>query len=143
MELAPQTHYAISPGAAEALYVATDLGFWKTDSPAMFCRDVQINDTAYRRLDPVYFAWLRSRLALAKEAAKSGRIDPAAFDELRNRFAGIEAWLLDHFGAQTHHGRHPQPDAAGVRPATGGNRESAVRACVPRQRENSSGYSPR
>ncbi|HUE00636.1 MAG TPA: hypothetical protein VMR62_13770 [Bryobacteraceae bacterium] len=101
MELATQTHYAISPGAAEALYVATDLGFWKTDSPATFCRDVQINDTAYRRLDPVYFAWLRSRLALAKEAAKSGRIDPAEFDELRNRFAGIEAWSLDHFGAQT------------------------------------------
>lgn len=101
MELAAQTHYAISPGAAEALYVATDLCFWKTDSPATFCRDVQINETAYRRLDPEYFAWLRSRLALAKEATKSKRIDPAEFDELRNRFTGIEGWALDHFGAQS------------------------------------------
>jgi hypothetical protein len=100
MELATQTHYAISPGAAEALYVATDLGFWKTDSPATFCRDVQINNTAYRRLDPEYFAWLRSRLALAKAAAKSGRIDPAGFENLRGRFSEIEAWALEHFGPQ-------------------------------------------
>ena len=100
MELATRTHYAISPGAAEALYVATDLCFWKTDSPATFCRDVQINETAYRRLDPEYFAWLRSRLALAKEAAKSKRIDPAGFEELRGRFSEIEAWALDRFGPQ-------------------------------------------
>jgi hypothetical protein len=100
MELATRTHYAISPGAAQALYVATDLCFWKTDSPATFCRDVQINETAYRRLDPEYFAWLRSRLALAKEAAKSKRIDPAGFEELRGRFSEIEAWALDRFGPQ-------------------------------------------
>jgi hypothetical protein len=94
-----------SPALAEpgydALYVATDLRSWRTTDPSVFCRDVQINDTAYRRLDPEYFAWLRSRLALAKEPAKSGRIDPAAFDELGNRLTGIEAWALDHFGAQT------------------------------------------
>jgi hypothetical protein len=83
-----------------ALYVATDLRSWRTEEPLAFCRDVQINDTAYRRLDPEYFAWLRSRLTLAEEAAGLGRIDPAGFEELRGRFQAIEAWALDHFGPQ-------------------------------------------
>jgi hypothetical protein len=100
MSLPLTAEYAKSPGAAEALYVATDLSFWKTDSPSAFSRDVQVNDTAYRRLDPEYFAWLRSRLALAKESASLGRIDPAGFEELRGRFTQIEAWALDHFGPQ-------------------------------------------
>jgi hypothetical protein len=101
MELANRTQYAISHGADEALYVATDLSSWKTDRAATFSRDVQINDTAYRRLDPEYFAWLRSKLTLAKEAADKGRIDRAAFDDLRIRFQEIEAWALEHFGAQS------------------------------------------
>lgn len=100
MSLPLTVEYAKSPGADEALYVATDLSFWETDSPSAFSMDVQVNDTAYRRLDPEYFAWLRSRLALAKEAASLGRIDAAAFEELRGRFSGIEAWALDHFGPQ-------------------------------------------
>lgn len=100
MSLPLRTQYAKSSGAAEALYVTTDLSFWKTDSASAFCRDVQVNDTAYRRLDPEYFAWLRSRLALAKEAASLGRIDPAGYEELRGRFQEIEAWALDHFGPQ-------------------------------------------
>jgi hypothetical protein len=100
MSLFVAAKYAKSTVATEAIYVATDLGFWKTDSPSAFCRDVQIDDTAYRRLDPEYFAWLRSRVALAKEAASLGRIDRAGFEELRRRFAEIEAWALDHFGPQ-------------------------------------------
>lgn len=83
------------------MYVATDLSSWKTGQPTTFSRDVQVNDTAYRRLDPEYFAWLRSKLTLAKEAASLGRLDPAAYQELQNRFAEIETWALDHFGAQT------------------------------------------
>lgn len=100
MSLPLSTQYAKSPRAADALYVATDLSFWKTDSPVTFCRDVQVNDTAYRSLDPEYFAWLRSRLALAKEAAGLGRIDPAGYEGLRGRFQEIEAWALNHFGPQ-------------------------------------------
>ncbi len=42
-----------------------------------------------------------------KEAADKGRIDRAAFDELRARFQEIEAWALEHFGAQAFAGRHP------------------------------------
>jgi hypothetical protein len=61
---------------------------------------VQVNGTAYRRLDPEYFAWLRSRVAVAKEAATLGRIDPTGFEELCGRFAQIETWALEHFGAQ-------------------------------------------
>ncbi|MCC6389109.1 MAG: hypothetical protein IT167_00800 [Bryobacterales bacterium] len=100
MSLPLATQYAKSPSEAEAIYVATDLGFWKTNSPSSFCRDVQINDTAYRRLDPEYFAWLRSKLALVKEALGAGRIDRGAYDELCDRFQQVEAWALHHFGPQ-------------------------------------------
>jgi predicted P-loop ATPase len=54
--------------------VSTTLGYWQTDRPDAFNRDVQINDTAYRRLDPEYYAWLRSRMHMAKLAALAGRL---------------------------------------------------------------------
>lgn len=44
-----------------AMYVSTSLEQWITNEPAVFARDVQIDDTAYRRLDPEYYAWLRSK----------------------------------------------------------------------------------
>ena len=82
------------------LFVSTSLDTWATNQPEAFTRDFQINDTCYRRLDPEYFAWLRGKLALAKEAADLGRIDRAAFDELRSRFQEIEAWALEHFSSR-------------------------------------------
>ncbi len=127
MELATLTHYAKSPGADEALYVTTDLGFWRTSQSSTFCRDVQINDTAYRRLDPEYFAWLRGKLALVKEAADLSRVDRAGFDELRSRFQEIEAWALEQFSSQallaamralnTRPYRPPQAESETRRPA--------------------------
>jgi hypothetical protein len=72
--------YEISPEKVDALYVATDLGFWKTDCPSQFSWDVQINDTMYRRLDPVYFAWLRRGLEEAKKAMDAGRVDADDFE---------------------------------------------------------------
>jgi hypothetical protein len=98
-ELSIEGRYEISSDDVR-LFVATDLSSWKSNRGSVFCRDVQIDDTAYRRLDPEYFAWLRGKLALAKEAADLGRIDRAAFDELRSRFQEIEAWALEHFSSR-------------------------------------------
>jgi hypothetical protein len=80
------------------MFVSTALELWWTDRPAMFARDFQINDTVYRRLDPEYFAWLRSRMTLAKGAAIAGRIPLAAFEELRVRFNAIQEWATARLG---------------------------------------------
>jgi hypothetical protein len=80
------------------LFVATSLAVWSTKEPERFARDFQINDTVYRRLDPDYYAWLRSRMALAKRAASAGKIDPEAFEDLRKRFNAAHEWAIQHFG---------------------------------------------
>lgn len=81
-----------------SLFVSTSLDTWTTGQPEIFARDVQINDTAYRRLDPEYYAWLRSRMNLAKLAANAGRLSPDAFDELRQNFNAVHEWAVAHFG---------------------------------------------
>ena len=84
-----------SPGC---LFVSTSLATWTTANPEQFARDFQINDTVYRRLDPDYYAWLRSRMVVAKKAATAGHLPPAAFEELRVRFNAVHDWAVEHFG---------------------------------------------
>ncbi|MCC6392624.1 MAG: hypothetical protein IT167_18635 [Bryobacterales bacterium] len=80
------------------MFVSTALELWWTDRPEMFARDFQIDDTVYRRLDAEYFAWLRAKMIAAKEAAVSGRIPLAAFNDLRLRFNAIQEWAVGRFG---------------------------------------------
>ena len=80
------------------LYVSTSLDTWYLERPEMFARDCQIDDTCYRRLDPEYFAWLRSRMVMANAAAVGGRIPVAAFDDARARFNAIQEWAIEHLG---------------------------------------------
>ncbi len=81
-----------------ALFVSTGLHSWQTDQPHIFARDVQINGTAYRRLDPDYYAWLRSRMNLAKLAAGAGQITRDAFDDLREKFNAVHEWAVIQLG---------------------------------------------
>ncbi|GIU75789.1 MAG: hypothetical protein KatS3mg004_2876 [Bryobacteraceae bacterium] len=83
-----------------SLFVSTSLDTWTTDQPQMFARDVQIDDMAYRRLDPEYYAWLRSRMNLAKLAAGAGRLSREAFNELREKFNAVHEWAVAHFGEE-------------------------------------------
>ena len=85
----------VSPGS---LFVSTSLATWTTANPEQFARDFQINDTVYRRLDPKYYAWLRSRMVVAKKAATAGHLPPAAFEDLRVRFNAVHEWAVEHFG---------------------------------------------
>ena len=80
------------------LFVSSTLLTWSTETPERFARDFQINDTMYRRLDPEYYAWLRSRMVIAKKAAAAGQIDAMAFEELRGRFNSVHEWAVGHFG---------------------------------------------
>lgn len=79
------------------MFVSTCLRTWTSDRSQVFARDVQINDTAYRRLDPEYFAWLRSRMTMAKLAANAGQISREEFDGLRERFNTIQDWAIRRF----------------------------------------------
>ncbi len=81
-----------------ALFAATNLVFWETDKPHYYARDVGIDGTCFRRLDPEYYAWLRHKMTLARKAADSGRFPASAFEELRMRFNAIHAWAIEHFG---------------------------------------------
>ncbi len=81
-----------------ALFVSTSLDTWTTGQPEIFARDVQIDDAAYRRLDPEYYAWLRSRMNLAKLAAQAGRLGEEEFEELRGKFNAVHEWAMAHFG---------------------------------------------
>ena len=81
-----------------ALFVSTSLDTWMTDHAGAFNRDVQINDTAYRRLDPEYYAWLRSKMHMAKLAALAGQLAQEPFDVLRDSFNRIHEWAMVHFG---------------------------------------------
>jgi hypothetical protein len=81
-----------------SLFVSTSLDTWATGQPEIFARDVQINDTVYRRLDPEYYAWLRSRMNLAKLAAGAGRLSQDAFDDLREKFNAVHEWAVARFG---------------------------------------------
>ena len=86
--------------ATIALFVSTCLTSWATEQLHVFARDVQINETAYRRLDPEYYAWLRSRMTIARSANQAGKIDDEDYDELRSRFNGVHEWAMEHFGDQ-------------------------------------------
>jgi len=80
------------------LFVSTSLSTWNTARPEQFARDFQLNDTVYRRLDPEYYAWLRSRMALAKHAATAGHLPPTAFEGLRLRFNAVHERAVHQFG---------------------------------------------
>ena len=89
---------AITQGTA--LYAATNLESWETDKPHHFARDVGIDGTCFRRLDPEYYAWLRHKMDAAKKAMGSGRLPSQAFETLRCRFNGIHAWAMECFGEE-------------------------------------------
>lgn len=94
----PRLRVGVHVSRGHGLFVSTSLDTWATDRPEIFTRDVQVDDSAYRRLDPEYYAWLRSRMNLAKLAAGAGRLSSEAFDELREKFNAVHEWAVAHFG---------------------------------------------
>lgn len=87
----------VSEETGTSLFVSTGLESWATDRPHVFARDVQINDTAFRRLDPEYYAWLRSKMQIAKMARDADRIGRDEFEELRLKFNAVHEWAVTFF----------------------------------------------
>ncbi len=81
-----------------ALWVGTDLDHFTSEPPHVFADDVVISGVCYRRLDPPYYAWLRHRVARAKDVCDAGRLPPESFETIRERFGQVHAWALSHLG---------------------------------------------
>jgi hypothetical protein len=64
----------------------------------MYARDVEINDSCYRRLDPEYFAWLRHRMGAVQKSFTAGKVPGAVYGPLRQRFNEIQVRAIDLFG---------------------------------------------
>jgi hypothetical protein len=86
------------PRSGSTLFVSSSLDTWATNQPNGIARDFQINDTMYRRIDPEHYAWLRSRMVVAKRAATAGHLPPSAFEDLRVRFNAVHEWAVWYFG---------------------------------------------
>jgi hypothetical protein len=81
-----------------ALYVATDLDTWEAPAPVPADQDAICEPCGYRRLDPVYYAWLRHRMEVAQRAQRAGRLGAEQFEGWRRRFNAIHAWAVARFG---------------------------------------------
>ena len=99
-QCADSTPAAPDGNSSRHRFVSSTLSTWTTAKSEWFARDVQIDDTVYRRLDPEYYAWLRSRMVLAKKAATAGHLDVAAFEDLRIRFNAVHEWAVQHLGEE-------------------------------------------
>ena len=82
-----------SPGDSrvpESPWVSTALLILRPEPAWRLAPDFAMDARCYRKLDPEYFAWLRSRMLEVSAAHKAGRVSQAAFDELRTRFNELQ-----------------------------------------------------
>lgn len=85
-----------------APFVATNLSVYRPEGKASFPghspSDLTLDGLPYRRLDPTYYAWLRSRMERAKQAWQSGKLDAPSFAALRDKFNAIHDEAVQLFG---------------------------------------------
>lgn len=79
------------------LYVATDLSVIAPEPPPTSA-DVTIDGRSYRRLDPLYYAWLRSRVNRAREDRDAGKLPSSSYDRLHRQFMGLHEAALRLLG---------------------------------------------
>jgi len=82
------------------LYVATNLETWEARPPVRPDQDAICEPCGFRRLDPEYYAWLRSRMALAQKRYERGRLPSRQYEDLRDRFNAVHFWAVERFGEQ-------------------------------------------
>jgi len=85
------------PSAPSLLYVATDLESWETNRPEPDQDDI-CERCGYRRLDPPYFAWLRSMMVRARQARERAQLPDDEYELLRTCFNAIQEWARTRFG---------------------------------------------
>jgi hypothetical protein len=80
------------------LYVATNLDTWEAKPPVRLDQDEICEPCGYRRLEPEYYAWLRSRMTLAQKLHRAGRLSTARYEALRERFNAVHHWAVERYG---------------------------------------------
>lgn len=81
------------------LYVSTLLDIHFAD--AGLPEDIIIENIAYRKLSPDYFAWFRSRMVSAQAAHQAGKLSDQAWETLRERFNSLQEMSIEKFGKET------------------------------------------
>ena len=83
---------------ADVLFVATDLTVLSEWASPATLEDFDNEGRIYRPLDPMYYAWLRTRMELAQAACSRGKLTSQAFDALRTRFNPLHDQAVALFG---------------------------------------------
>ena len=81
-------------------FASTSLDLRQADKPDEYPQDIYIKDVCYRKIDPLYFAWLRCRMETAQRAFDSGGLPKDKWDELRGRFNRLQEWAIGHYGKE-------------------------------------------
>ena len=89
-----------APRDDAALFVATNLVHFENER-RLSNADLAIDGVCYRRLDPEYYAWLRTKMARARIAFEMGDLSEETFHRLHDAFNAIHDWAIEHFGEAT------------------------------------------
>ncbi|CAM2070250.1 hypothetical protein SCOR_33065 [Sulfidibacter corallicola] len=87
--------------SSPAIYVSPRLRYTTIDHPERFGADLLLNDVAYRRLDPDYFAWLRLKMQTVVRAYNEGQISQDAYLAMLTPFAVVQAQAEAEFDRAT------------------------------------------
>mgnify|MGYP007066241931 FL=1 len=79
-------------------YVSTELFILKPAPSGSEKTEVAVDGRTYRRLDPLYYAWLRCQMKKAKDAHERGQLPTTAFDALRIQFNTLHDQAIALFG---------------------------------------------
>jgi hypothetical protein len=88
------------PAHPRFYFASTTLDLRQTFAPDTYPDDLFIGDVCFRKVDPPYLAWLRRRMESAKRRFEAGQMPQAAWESLRSRFNGLQAWAVEHYGRE-------------------------------------------
>jgi hypothetical protein len=76
------------------LYVSTSLLYFESPKSAPLGPDFRWHGITYRKLDPQYFSWLKSRIDSLAQITDTTRLAPESYIETLNLFSSIQSWVL-------------------------------------------------
>ena len=100
-EQAPQPIENDNSTPEPELFVSTDLDTAQFEWAVTSASDVEYNGKIYRRLEPEYFAWLRSRMLAAQSAFKAGKLPELTWESLKSRFNPLQEYAVQKFGKES------------------------------------------
>lgn len=84
--------------AIPALYASTSLKTLLRTVKNPATGDVTHDGQTYRKVDPMFWAWLKTRMEKAEAAHKAGKLSQSQWDALRTGFNQVQAYALETYG---------------------------------------------